>query len=280
MLGVLRTKLRVQCAAHAIFLLALASSMAHADDGDVIDYRKHIMDTLDEHAQALMMIADHKGPAANFNLHTKALALASSQAVKAFEPEVQGGDSKADVWKAWKDFSAKMDQLVTNLVELDKTAQAGGMAAATPKIKSFLSCQGCHEAYLTKPLSSGKSQNDAADAVQYRRHVMSSLDAQASALGQILSMDIPDANLASHLQVIAVTAAGALKAFEPKVPGGEAKPDVWSNWADFSQKMNDFAQKTAAAAKVAQGKGNNAALAGVMDALTCKGCHDTYREKK
>jgi len=69
--------------------------------------------------------------------------------------------------------------------------------------------------------------------------------------GQILSTTVPDDNAIAHLEVLALAASMALKAFEPKVPGGEAKPEVWSNWADFAKRMNEFAQNTAAAAKTA-----------------------------
>ena len=44
--------------------------------------------------------------------------------------------------------------------------------------------------------------------------------------------------------------------------------------------MNDFAAKTAAAAKVAKEKGKDAALTNILDALSCKSCHDIYRDEK
>jgi cytochrome c556 len=121
---------------------------------------------------------------------------------------------------------------------------------------------------------------DNSDAIDYRQHIMNTLNEQAAALGEILSGAIPDDNVIAHLDAISLTAATALKAFEPKVPGGQARPEVWSNWADFSQRMNDFAQKTAAMAKLAHEKGKEAGLATVMDALSCKKCHDNYRREK
>ena len=44
--------------------------------------------------------------------------------------------------------------------------------------------------------------------------------------------------------------------------------------------MNEFAQSTAAMAKLAHEQGKEAGLAKVMDALSCKKCHDTYRQEK
>jgi cytochrome c556 len=131
---------------------------------------------------------------------------------------------------------------------------------------------------LMGPLSS--AQADDKDVVKYREHVMNTLNEQSEALGQILSTAIPDDNVVGHLDSLALTASIALKAFEQKVPGGEANPEVWSDWADFSKRMNEFAQKTAAAAKDAREHGKDAGLADVADALTCKSCHKIYRHEK
>jgi cytochrome c556 len=118
------------------------------------------------------------------------------------------------------------------------------------------------------------------DAVDYREHIMNTLYEQSEALGQILSTTIPDDNAIGHLDSLALTASIALKAFEQKVPGGEAKPEVWSNWADFSKRMNELAQRTAAVAKDAHEHGKGAALAELTDALSCKSCHESYRHEK
>jgi cytochrome c556 len=83
------------------------------------------------------------------------------------------------------------------------------------------------------------------------------------------------------MDVLAMTAQTALKAFEPKVPGGEAKPEIWSNWADFSKRMTEFAQQSAAGAKIAKEQGKDAALVQLVNlADDCKGCHETYRQEK
>ena len=121
---------------------------------------------------------------------------------------------------------------------------------------------------------------DDKDVIDYREHIMKSLNEQAAALGEILSESISDDNVAAHLEAIALASSAALKAFEPKVPGGEAKPDVWRDWPDFSRRMNELAQKTAQMAKDAKEKGKDAALANVVDALSCKSCHDIYRVEK
>ncbi|HEY4366230.1 MAG TPA: cytochrome c [Steroidobacteraceae bacterium] len=121
---------------------------------------------------------------------------------------------------------------------------------------------------------------DDKDVIDYRQHVMSTLNEQSSALGQILSTAVPDDNVVAHLEIIALTASTALKAFEPKVAGGEAKPEVWANWPDFSKRMTEFAQKAAQAAKTAKAGGKDEVLTNILDVLTCKSCHDVYRDEK
>ncbi len=118
------------------------------------------------------------------------------------------------------------------------------------------------------------------DAVTYRQLIMKELDAESSALGMMVSGQVPPDALGTQARALAFSAKAALKAFEPKVPGGEAKPDVWARWDDFSKRMQTFVQKSDEMAKVAEG-GNLSLFAEKMtDALTCKQCHDNYRNKK
>jgi cytochrome c556 len=105
---------------------------------------------------------------------------------------------------------------------------------------------------------------------------MKTLDEQSAALGEMASGVIPQDNMGAHMQMLSLAASMALKAFTPKVAGGKAKPEVWSNWDDFSKKMNDFAQRAAAGA---QAQGQDAQLGALVDiANGCKGCHDMYRQ--
>src|SRR5450432_2726909 len=106
----------------------------------------------------------------------------------------------------------------------------------------------------------GSAFADNSDAIDYRQHIMNTLSEQAGALGEILAGAVPDDNVIAHLDALALTASTALKAFEPKAPGGQAKPEVWTNWADFSKRMNEFAQNSAAMAKLAHEQGKEAGL--------------------
>lgn len=118
------------------------------------------------------------------------------------------------------------------------------------------------------------------DVVEYRQHVMNTMNEQAAALGEILSTVVPDDNWLAHLQVLALAASTAKKAFEPKVLGGQAKPEVWSNWNDFSKRMTEFSQKVSEAAQKAQAGNKEEVMTNIADTLSCKSCHDVYREEK
>jgi len=126
---------------------------------------------------------------------------------------------------------------------------------------------------------------DNQDTIDYREHVMKTMAAQVEAIGLIVQNKVPaeDAsNLATHVKILALTASTAKAAFKDNVPGGEAKMNVWSNGslsADFAKRMDELAANTANLDKSTNG--NAAEVAGKMQSvLTCKGCHDQYREKK
>jgi cytochrome c556 len=121
---------------------------------------------------------------------------------------------------------------------------------------------------------------DDKDVVDYRQHIMKSLEHQTAVLGQILSGAGPAENTLAHMETLALTASVALKSFEAKVPGGAAKPEVWKDWADFSKRMKEFAEMCAVLAIVGGEQGVDQAAMLVIEALPCKGCHDVYRDEK
>ena len=130
---------------------------------------------------------------------------------------------------------------------------------------------------LLHPVAAGA---DDSDFIKYRQLAMKELDAEGAALGMIVAGQIPPDTLAAQLNAIATSARIAQKSFDSKTPGGDAKSEVWSNWADFARRMQSFVEKSQQLAKA--GENNDvAAVSGLMlDALTCKECHDTYRNKK
>lgn len=127
-------------------LLLTAAAVAHADDQDVIDYRRHIMHTMGEQVAMLGLIAQQRAPANALATHAQVLAITASTAKKAFETHVDGGEAKPDVWAQWPDFAKRLDALVAATGELAKAAKSNDVAAAAPKLKD-LGCKGCHDTY-------------------------------------------------------------------------------------------------------------------------------------
>lgn len=120
---------------------------------------------------------------------------------------------------------------------------------------------------------------DDKDVVEYREHIMNALSEQTGALGQVMSGAAPEENFVTHIEIIALLASTALKSFEAKVAGGESKPEVWDKWPDFSARMNTFAAATAKLAQTAKENGKDAAMGELVTALSCKSCHDVYRNE-
>ncbi len=121
---------------------------------------------------------------------------------------------------------------------------------------------------------------DDQDTIAYREDIMKTLGDQAASIGMIIQGKAPAENIVAHTQILALAAASALDAFEPKVAGGESKPEVWAQWADFSKKMNEFSMAAADLAKTAKAGGLEAVKPKMQATMTCKGCHDVYRQKK
>jgi cytochrome c556 len=126
------------------------------------------------------------------------------------------------------------------------------------------------------PISSFADDEDVKD---YRSHVMKAMGEQMAALNQITKGKAPAADVATQAEVLSVTAGMAKTAFTPKVFGGEAKPEVWDKWADFSKRLDELVAATADLAKTAK-QGGVAAVMPKLSSLPCKGCHDDYRVPK
>jgi cytochrome c556 len=135
-------------------------------------------------------------------------------------------------------------------------------------------------ALIAATMLTGAARADNQDIIDYRQHIMKTLGEQAQSLALVAQGKAPAENAVIHAKILAVTAATAEKAFTAKVPGGEAKADVWAKWDDFSKKMKELAANTADLAKTAEAGGLDAVKPKLATALTCKGCHEVYREQK
>lgn len=127
--------------------------------------------------------------------------------------------------------------------------------------------------------ASGAAAADDQDVIDYRRHIMTTMGEQVAILGMILEKRAPATDLAIHAQILAITATTAKMAFEPEIHGGDAKPEVWAKWDDFTKRLAVLVAATADLSRAAR-DGGAAAVGPKMQALDCKGCHDTYRVKK
>ncbi|MDP5344932.1 MAG: cytochrome c [Paracoccaceae bacterium] len=125
------------------------------------------------------------------------------------------------------------------------------------------------------PAIAADATNPAAIA---RMQLMKTIGANTKVLGGMAGGKIGfDAAAAAAAKAAIVAAAGEIDAkFAPKEtdPASEAKPEIWTNWADFSAK--GMALKTAAESL------DPASLDGIkagMGAIggSCKACHSVYR---
>jgi cytochrome c556 len=121
---------------------------------------------------------------------------------------------------------------------------------------------------------------DDQDVIDYRQHAMTTMGEQVAAMALMAQNKVPGDNFAVHARILANVAAMAKSAFAPKVLGGKAKPEVWANWDDFAKRLDALAASTADLATAAQQGGIAAAAPKMQAALTCKSCHDTYRDSK
>ncbi len=135
--------------AAVLFLLGLSS--AQAADKDVIDYRQNLMKSLGAHASGLGAIAQNKVPYAdNLAYHADAIAAAADAALLAFEQNLPGGTSAANIWEDWDDFEARFMSLASAAREVAAAARSGGMAEAGPKMGGLFICKSCHDTYRTE----------------------------------------------------------------------------------------------------------------------------------
>lgn len=128
--------------------------------------------------------------------------------------------------------------------------------------------------------STAPSKAEADGIIFERQNIMLQIGKDAELLGDIAAGIKPPDKLAEVTKSIAESAEAAKGAFEPNVPGGRAKPEVWSNWPDYSRRMSEFS----ANAKQLAALGAKGDLSGVTNALgtalPCKECHDVYRAPK
>lgn len=130
-------------------------------------------------------------------------------------------------------------------------------------------------------LQTPADQTEIDAAILDRQLIMQDLEKDSDTLGKIVSYEVKADKLKEVTAALAKSAKDSYESFKINAPGGGARPEVWSNWADFSARMEKFVANTEKMDKAAQ---NGATVATVtemlIDALPCKECHDSYRIKK
>ena len=122
------------------------------------------------------------------------------------------------------------------------------------------------------------------DYIKYRQAIMKMNGGQISAAFAILKGKVPyEEDLVTFAMGLDQTAKVLPNAFKTKTSGGKtrAKPGIWENPEDFSQKISDFQKATADFLAAARSGGIEAARAkagALGDA--CTACHKKYRAKK
>ena len=120
--------------------------------------------------------------------------------------------------------------------------------------------------------------------IKYRQAVMKAVGSHMGGSVAIIKGKVPyKDDLVAHATGLHDMASIAANAFEQKTEGGKtrAKPNIWEDTADFSDKIEDMKKATAAFLAAAKSGGPAAAgakLGAVGD--SCKGCHKKFRAKK
>ncbi len=124
------------------------------------------------------------------------------------------------------------------------------------------------------------SKDEIETLIYERQQLMIQIDKDSELLGEIVAGIAPATKLKETTAALARDAKESHDAFSMKVPGGRTKPEAWSNWADFSKRLDAFVAGAEKIAKLGE-TGSVPAVNDVLgDAMTCKTCHDLYREPK
>jgi cytochrome c556 len=120
-------------------------------------------------------------------------------------------------------------------------------------------------------------------ALKYRKAVYQAIAWNFGPMSQMAQGKIPyDAKefelRAGRVAALTPMLADAYPADSRTVTGSKAKPELWTDRADFDAKMKDLVDRTAALATVAKrGDAADSKQAFLDTAAACKACHDKYK---
>jgi len=122
-------------------------------------------------------------------------------------------------------------------------------------------------------------------AFNYRDGLMKSIAWKVAKLRGMAQgeVTVDEAAFKKHAHDVATLAGMITEGFIPNsaVPGSAALPEIWMNFADFTQKAADLQTAAQALADAAEQNGFEAAK-GMVDAVgkSCGGCHRPYRRRQ
>lgn len=120
-------------------------------------------------------------------------------------------------------------------------------------------------------------------ALKYRKAVYQAIAWNFGPMSQMaqgkIAYDAREFELrAGRVAALAPMLSESYSAESRSVTGSKAKPELWSNRADFDAKMQDLVERSAALATVAKGGDAAKSKQAFLDtAATCKACHDKYK---
>jgi len=120
-------------------------------------------------------------------------------------------------------------------------------------------------------------------ALKYRKAVYQAIAWNFGPMSQMAQNKIPyeakEFQLrAGRVAALAPMLSESYSAESREVTGSKAKPELWSQRADFDAKMQDLVDRSAALAVVARsGDAAKSKQAFLDTAATCKACHDKYK---
>ncbi|MGE4061947.1 MAG: cytochrome c [Rhodospirillaceae bacterium] len=117
------------------------------------------------------------------------------------------------------------------------------------------------------------------DAIEYRKSVMRTLEAQFNAIAHIIAFEGPPQNLRSHLEAALITARTVLPSFQKRAPGGTSQPQIWEKWDDYTMHARQFEAAIAMAVEAAK-HGDVSDVIWYTDQVSCRQCHNKYQQPR
>ena len=126
-------------------LFALNAIGAEAD----AEYRKHAMQAVGGHMQAIVKIIRGEVPhASHLPMHGNAMADLAEAAGSLFPEGSEGGDALPAIWEDPEDFAEKIEAFRTAAQSFKEAAAGGDVAAAGAALQNLGgACKGCHDDY-------------------------------------------------------------------------------------------------------------------------------------